>query len=198
MFNLITHSMNEQSRLHWGQVSRIVLAAIGITGAISVAIVAPNALQVLKLFQKRNRRHHSSVYVQGILKRLKQKGLVKIFNRNGEPVACLTRLGKKELLQYIYQEKKTRQEKWDQKWRIIIFDIPERYRRSRDKIRREMMNFGFFRLQDSVWVYPHECEEAVSLLKAEYKIGKELLYITAETLEGDEKLQIHFKLAANR
>ena len=44
--------------------------------------------------------------------------------------------------------------RWDRRWRIVIFDIPERRKSVRAKLRRFMQEYGFVRLQDSVWIYP--------------------------------------------
>ncbi len=44
--------------------------------------------------------------------------------------------------------------KWDRLWRIISFDIPQKYRNERDKIRRMLRKLGFRGLQRSVWISP--------------------------------------------
>jgi DNA-binding transcriptional regulator PaaX len=44
--------------------------------------------------------------------------------------------------------------RWDGKWRIIIFDVPEKLRGKRDLLRKELVEFGFMLLQKSVWAYP--------------------------------------------
>ena len=53
---------------------------------------------------------------------------------------------------------------------------------------------GFLRLKDSVWVYPYDCEDLVTLMKADFKIGKDILYIIAETIENDSWLKKEFGL----
>lgn len=82
--------------------------------------------------------------------------------------------------------------RWDHKWRVLIFDIPEYRKGLRDKIRRTLHAIGFVRLQDSVWVYPHDCEDLVALLKADFKVGKDMLYMIVQELEGDKHLKAHF------
>ncbi|KKW41875.1 MAG: hypothetical protein UY91_C0010G0002 [Parcubacteria group bacterium GW2011_GWB1_55_9] len=57
-----------------------------------------------------------------------------------------------------------------------------------------MQEVGFVRMQDSVWVYPHDCEDFIALLKMELKIGKDVLYAIADTIEYDKPLRIHFAL----
>jgi len=84
--------------------------------------------------------------------------------------------------------------KWDKKWRIIIFDIPERKKRIRDEIRNILTNAGFERLQDSVWVYPYDCEDIIGLLKTDYGVGLEMLYIIADQIENDKYLRMDFDL----
>ena len=87
-----------------------------------------------------------------------------------------------------------RPKRWDRKWRILIFDIPEYRKGLRDKIRRTLGVIGFVRLQDSVWVYPHDCEDLIAFLKADFRVGKDMLYMIVEELEGDGHLKRHFGL----
>ncbi|MBI2030584.1 CRISPR-associated endonuclease Cas2 [Candidatus Kaiserbacteria bacterium] len=84
--------------------------------------------------------------------------------------------------------------RWDGKWRVLIFDIPEYRKGLREKMRRTLTSIGFVRLQDSVWAYPYDCEDLVALLKADFKIGKDVLYLIVEEMEGDRHLRRHFNL----
>ena len=61
-------------------------------------------------------------------------------------------------------------------------------------MRATLVNMGFHRLQDSVWVYPYDCEDLVLMLKADLKIGKNVLYIVADAIEYDTPLRVHFGL----
>lgn len=84
--------------------------------------------------------------------------------------------------------------KWDGKWRVLIFDIPENRRFDRDNIRRALISIGFMRLQDSVWVYPYNCEDLISLLKADTETAEDVLYMIVETIENDEPIKKYFGL----
>ena len=55
-----------------------------------------------------------------------------------------------------------------------------------------MEEYGFVRLQDSVWIYPYDCEDFMVLLKADFKIGKDVLYMIVDELEGDGRLRKEF------
>lgn len=58
-----------------------------------------------------------------------------------------------------------------------------------------MQNIGFYRLQDSVWLYPYDCEDFIALLKADLKIGNAILYMVVEKIENDAKIKTHFSLS---
>ena len=77
---------------------------------------------------------------------------------------------------------------WDKKWRVLIFDIPEHRRTLRNKIRNTLIGIGFLRVQYSVWIFPYDCEELVTLLKADFRIGKDLLYLIVERIENDHEV----------
>jgi|SRR3989338_3864421 len=88
----------------------------------------------------------------------------------------------------------TKPRRWDGRWRILIFDIPEYRKTLRPQIRRSLQTVGFIRLQDSVWIYPYDCEDFIVLLKAELKIGKDILYMIVDELEGDTRIKEQFGL----
>ncbi len=46
-------------------------------------------------------------------------------------------------------------EKWDGRWRIISYEIPEKKRELRDKLRREMQGWGLGPWHRSFWLTPH-------------------------------------------
>ena len=75
-----------------------------------------------------------------------------------------------------------------------MFDIREERKRLREKVRQTLISLGFKRLQDSVWVHPYDCEDIIMLLKSDFKIGKDLLYIIADTIENDTRLRKDFGL----
>src|SRR3990167_2211250 len=55
-------------------------------------------------------------------------------------------------------------EKWDKKWRVVIFDIPEKSRMARDALRRKLKELEFRELQKSVFVHPYECKKEIDFI----------------------------------
>lgn len=186
----------EKTRREEGRadIQRMILGIVGIAGLIGLALVAPNAIQTLKLFKGKNPRYRSHCYIEGVMGKLQKKGWLRVERRDGKSFLRLTEKGEWELLKYKLREKTLEKRRWDGKWRLVIFDIKESKRIIRDRIRTDIVTFGFVRLQDSVWVYPHECEDLIILLKAHCKIGKEVLYVISEKIENDGWLKKRFNL----
>lgn len=49
--------------------------------------------------------------------------------------------------------------KWDKKWRVIVFDIPESQRNARDLLRNKLREWNCYKVQNSVFVCPYACEK---------------------------------------
>lgn len=171
-------------------IQRIVLGVVGMVGVLSVGLVAPNALAAFdKLGLLPNPRRLDSI-------RRAQAALVKkgLLVWEGNKLR-LTQKGKRRLQSLELRDYQIPTPKrWDGKWRVLIFDIPERRKGVRDKVRQALVRVGFIRLQDSVWIFPYDCEELMVLLKADFKIGKDMLYMIVELLEYDRSIRDHFGL----
>lgn len=182
-------------RLQRGELGAIILGAIGLVGVLSLAIAVPNAIQIVKLLKYRDRRYHSPKYMRRVVEKMMKQGYIVLKKRNGEEVLVLTEKGRYELSRFQLKQKSLEKpRKWDRKWRIVVFDIEEKRRSVRDRIRENIQEYGFIKLQQSVWVCPYECEELITFFKAECKVGKELLYIVANEIEGEDRLKRKFKL----
>lgn len=83
---------------------------------------------------------------------------------------------------------------WDGKWRIVTFDVPEKYAPLRRKVRAVLKRAGFVKLQQSLWVYPHECRELAQLIQEESRLSRHVLYGTLDRIDNDEHLKAAFKL----
>jgi DNA-binding transcriptional regulator PaaX len=169
---------------------KIVLQSIAAAGIISVALVAPNVIGAMgKLGILPKKRQNE--YISSSASKLTKRGLVKFENGYYQ----LTKEGKK-ILRYWelsdYKFKKPR--RWDKNWRIIIYDVSEKKVKTRRKLSKLFKEIGFYRLQDSVWVYPYDCEDIIGLLKTDYGVGKEILYVIAKEIENDKYLREYFSL----
>lgn len=180
------------------KIQNAVLTSIYFTAGLGLILMAPNAAQLLKHVEKYigpkprlNRR------VSQAINRLRERGLVERVETNRGVALRITKKGS-QLAVSIEEEGKIfeiqKPKKWDEKWRIVIFDIWERRRTVRDRLRNLLQKNGFVKVQNSVWVYPYDCEELFVFLRTNLRLGKGILYIVAEEIEYDDALRKHFKL----
>lgn len=80
------------------------------------------------------------------LKRLREGGLIERIKLKDDVIIKLTDEGR-DLIADPFDESK-----WDGKYRIVIFDIPEEKRIIRNLFRRNLKKWGFKHLQKSVWI----------------------------------------------
>ena len=176
-------------------IQQALLAAVALTGVVLVATIAPNAPAVLAKLPSVKRAQLRYRY-RTALGRLVAQGYIAFEKRDGKQYARITEEGSKILA---FEQEKARlsnikKKRWNGRWRVVIFDVPERRRVVRDRLRDIMKEVGFVRLQDSVWVFPYDCEDFITLLKAELKIGVAILYMVVEHIENDKYLREYFGL----
>ncbi len=177
-------------------IQKIILSTIFTVGMLGVAFVAPNVLSAIKKLEGSFKRKKNLKYsINDSFTRLREKDLIEIVEINGKKVARITKKGESKLDFLDKHNFKLKiPKKWDGRWRIVIFDIKESRSKTRFLLRKTLSQIGFVRLQNSVWLYPYDCEDLISLLKADFKIGKDVLYMIVEKLENDWHLRKNFKL----
>lgn len=82
--------------------------------------------------------------------------------------------------------------KWDGKWRIVIFDIPEKDRIFRNILREHLCKLEFFKLQHSVFVSPYPFENAILELTRLYSAQAYVRVITAMKIDNEDRLKRYF------
>ena len=176
-----------------GKIQRIILGTVATAGILAVAAVAPNVFQAIKLFGGKNVLNRSGrESINNSRRKLVRMGLL---NYDERGFLSITKEGKQCLYRGDFRNQiKENPKKWDKKWRVIIFDIKEERKYVRDKIRNTLIGIGFTCLQKSVWIYPYDCEDLITLLKADFQIGKDVLYMIVDRLENDRDLLDLFRL----
>lgn len=175
----------------------LILRTLAVGGVMSIALVAPKTLTLLKKLDRgaANRKNLYRRITQAIT-RLEHSRLVRTSGQYGHRNAELTEKGH-AIIETIYASEYHIPEPafWDGKWRVVMFDIREKRRKARSRLRLLLSSAGFLRLQDSVWIYPYPCDEFIGLVRAHLKSGTgEMLSFVAEALESDKKLREHFCL----
>ena len=179
-----------RKRTRKNQLQTLILQTVQVAGIIGVALVAPNVIGAMSKLGLIPSPRQTDV-VQRTSLRLVKNGLMEWCDSK----LRLTTKGERALRHLMLREfVAVRPRRWDKKWRVLIFDIPENRRALRIKLRITLRSIGFERLQDSVWIYPYDCEDLIALLKADFHVGDDVLYIIADSIERDASLRQHFKL----
>lgn len=120
---------------------------------------------------------------------LKKQGYINTFTENKEKYLELTPKGLNHIKKVMaYEIKINKPERWDKKWRVIIFDVPEKMRNERDIFRRAIKNTGFIQIQKSVHVYPFECAQEISELSEKLGISEYVVIMISEIFQGEQSI----------
>ena len=129
------------------------------------------------------------------LNSLEARGLIKIFkDSSGTKFIKLTHKGQLETLLVKARQGVDRKKKWDGKWRLVIFDIPEEARDKRDEFRWLLKINHFKLLQNSVFISPYELNREAVLFLKQSGLIRYIRILKVEEIDDDRDLKKHFGL----
>ena len=179
-------------------VAKVTLLALAAAGAVTVAVMAPNIVQLLGP-PRRDRRRFYPTDVRRSLGQLERRGLVRATTRNGERTITLTAAGRAQLAYWqLPSRHRRRPRRWDGRWRLVCFDVPDAERTIRRVLRRKLCEFGFLQVQKSVYLYPYECDDIVSVLQDYFRLRPYLFYATTDRVLDDSRFRRHWSLPGRR
>lgn len=109
------------------------------------------------------------------IRRLRKHGFVEKKNNK-----LLLSIKGRKIVRYVLTRKKIFDKKWDNKFRVVIFDIPEKMRRDRNWLRQELYVLQYKLLQKSVFIgkYPLPADLIKSIKNK--SIGNYVNYLLVE------------------
>lgn len=130
------------------------------------------------------------------IKKLYQSKLVDVREcPDGTVTLVLSEEGKRRAVSYNMETMAlVRPVRWDGRWRVVLFDIPERLRRARDAFRAHLNELGFVELQHSVFVVPYPCEREIEFLVEFYGIKKFVRTMQAVAIDNELELKKRFNI----
>lgn len=161
-----------------------VLAAGGIIVGTAALPVLPMVLvQTVRLWREVNKRD-----LGRIIKRLQKQEMIVIKEGQEKIVLEITEKGKRRLLEYDFEKLERKSKRRDGKWRLVIFDIPEGKKKSRDAFRKKLIQIGCIRLQDSVFASAFPCKDEIDFLSHYLDISDFVTLLTVGSIERGEEL----------
>ena len=85
-------------------------------------------------------------------------------------------------------------EVWDQKWRIVLFDIPEHEREVRNALRDHLTRLGLRKLQQSVGITPFDCKNEIDFIVELLDIRKHVRFVVADYVDNEAYWKRIFRL----
>ena len=120
----------------------------------------------------------------GNFKNLEKRGLVSKIDNDGYK---FTKKGAKWFGVSKFKYLELSNGKWDKKWRIVIFDVPEEMHNQRNWLRKKLKTVGFYMLQKSVFVFPYSCEDELSYICSYLDISDHVDLIVADSIGFQEQ-----------
>lgn len=143
--------------------------------------------QINLLFGKENpvfkkyRKEKGAKEFAKLLYYLKTRNYIEIKNLENKKAIILTKEGFQKVLKasFIAGDKEKRR---DGKWVMLIFDVPQRYKKSRDLLMDILDNLGYKMFQQSVWVTPYDVSNKTEKLLQFHSLEKFVKIFIVEEL----------------
>jgi phenylacetic acid degradation operon negative regulatory protein len=166
-----------------------------ISGAVVVAATSPYFIRNLIRARKKWGKYPKHK-VATAFSRLRRQGFISVSAANKQIYISLTPEGvKKAGIYQINTLKIKRPQKWDHKWRLFSFDIPQTKKLIREALRGKLKQLGFRPFQKSIWIHPFDCRAETELLKDFFGLSdNEVQLIIAENVGNDHHWQKVFRL----
>ena len=179
-------------------ISKKILRILLISGAISLAISSPRGIgRLLKQLPKELRKLKKE-QLRRALYNLRDKNFIKLVREKDDNITIeLTKNGRiitKEMdIDQIQLEKP---EFWDKKWRLVVFDIPEKKKMARESLRMKLKDLGFRKFQHSIWITPFPCEKEINFIKSVFNLSDYWIDVIITENLGVKEYQFkkHFNL----
>lgn len=196
---LIKQSEHAERKAKYAPIKE-VLALIGRGAVISSALLSVNgAAGIAKLLESSpdwdSWKRYNVSYLQRTLRRLAAQKHVEVVDTNGASIVRLTKLGKRKILKYSLDTIQVdKPDRWDGKWRLVMYDVPSSRRELSELLRQALRNLGFYKIQESVYIYPFPCFDQIEFLREYYALGDIVQYMLVDRIEHDDAYITYFGL----
>ncbi|HAV65878.1 TPA: CRISPR-associated endonuclease Cas2 [Patescibacteria group bacterium] len=175
--------------LHKKSLTRDVLFMAASGTLILSSLFAPNVAQLLKPLMRwrRNWDKMDRRRIYNAIERLNKKRLIELIEKGDKIHIKITANGKNLLKRFDYDDLELlKAKRWDKKWRLVIFDIPEKKKKERNALSEKLKDMGLYPLQESVFIYPYDCQDEIDFICEFLSINRFVNYCTIESIDKRE------------
>ncbi|MBI2639505.1 MAG: CRISPR-associated endonuclease Cas2 [Candidatus Sungbacteria bacterium] len=187
--------------IHYGSIALDILKIVGGGAVVASMLVAPNMgillAPILRSDPARLRREYGQWQLQRGIERLRKRRYVEYEQRGNETYIVITESGRKKLRKFEFDALRLPEKprRWDKKWRVVIFDIPENKKKERRIFSDRLKDLGLFGLQKSVFAYPYPCEDEIDFLVQFLDINRHVCFFETSSLgNGEVAIRRHFRV----
>ncbi len=110
-------------------------------------------------------------------------------------LVSLSEKGMLRAINYKFRRLNNKRENWDGKWRMVAFDIPNSNEKGRKALSYRLKMGGFYKLQESIFLYPYDCKKEINAFVKLFKLDKYVRFGLLDFIDNEDKLRFHFKLS---
>lgn len=183
------------------QVADALIDTLAAGSLVGASLLAPNAVQLvgkvyLRHMDKRNRERE----LRYVIHYLHRQALIDIKEDGDQYEIAITDKGTVRHTRFQFENMHIPpMERWDGRWRIVMFDVPEKQGAGRRALAAKLSETGFRPLQKSAWVHPFDCREQVELIKYVYpEIAPYVVFLETDTIDNHNTLVRHFRTVLSR
>ncbi len=116
-------------------------------------------------------------------------------DQNGDTEIVLNETGKQKILRFDLDKLKiAKPTRWDGKWRVVIYDVPEKLKVGRETLRAKLKELGFHEWQKSVFVHPYPCRDQIDFVAEVFELRNYIRYAELINPTNEAELKLKFKL----
>ncbi len=131
------------------------------------------------------------------LGRLSAKDLINKQNIDKQNCFIISKNGREIIDRELDNIKYINQKNYPLNWFIVIFNIPEKLRKYRDELRRQLINHGFGRLHDSVWFSKQNQKQSIQKIINDFNLSSNVVFLETKEFNRDENKKMIEKLNWN-
>lgn len=191
----------KEIKLKRGQLYWYILEVIGLTlisGGNPFRPIIPMAIkEIAKTLMEIKHLNVEEIKIRKSLEKLEAKEIIDLDEKDGKIFVKLKDKNNLTIIKYSTKallDYKKKEKKWNKKWFLVFFDVPEIQRNKRNYLRKFLVDIGFHQYQKSIYIFPYECEKEIILIKKIVEGAKYMKYIIADKIEDERTIKTFFKL----
>ncbi|MFC2947993.1 phenylacetic acid degradation operon negative regulatory protein PaaX [Virgibacillus sediminis] len=134
--------------------------------------------------------NHNPQAVRAAISRMSKQNWVCNRREGNKSFYSLTEQGIKRVDEAAVRIYRAEPDRWDGKWRMFLYTIPEDKRQIRDELRKELTWSGMGLLSNSLWVTPNDLSPQINDIIQRYNLKDFVHYFVSENIgvQSDDKI----------